>query len=352
MLSSSFSLSWSAVERADGYLIDISTDNYSTYKNDYFEYSTTGNILELTNLDQSVLWYSRIKSYTAYEESDYSTTTGYTLSLPPTGFVVDDLNPSGFILSWLDIESDLIASYNFIGNYIDSSGNGYDLTPSSTEDVTSGFLRITSGTTEHLYVPTGVVNGLTDFTFSCWLKFLSMEDTDITGNISRRELINGYTVGLNSSTSSFRILAETFEGSTSGNIIFEALTPALLSSLPITGTTGNDYLTNGYLSYNIGDFDTNRHHLAVTRDTTGFVTLYLDGVQITSLDGDDSGQYFSDAISCQELVIGNRQTSLDTGYNEIYSLNGDIDTIRIYSRCLLEDEINRLMDLYTDISET
>jgi hypothetical protein len=353
MLSSSFSLSWSAVERAREYLLDISTNpNYGDYKLNFNNYSVSGTTnITITSLDKSQIFFCRLRSNNPYETSSYSEVSGYTLAPEPTGLIISDITPNGFTVSWDDIDSDLIASYNFVGNYRDSSSNDNHGFASGSCNATSGFVNIPSGTISFVEIPSGVVDGLTEFTIAGHLKL------GYIGHDEVRVVFDGYkdgyrTLHLNG------YIDEILYGSTS-TITFSCITPSVRDSLPITGTTGNDYLTNGDLLWDIpsgatswiGDLET--HHFAITRDVSGFVTLYIDGVEQNSyLSGDDTGQYFTDALQVEDFVLGNSQYDFGngSGYAVDKTLGGNLDTIRFYSRCLTASEIDAVRQLHHDLN--
>jgi hypothetical protein len=355
MLSSSFSLSWSAVERAREYLLDISTNpNYSDYKLGFNDYSVSGTTnMTIPSLDKSQPFFCRLRSQNPYETSTYTETSGYTLAPEPSGVIITNITPTGFTVSWDDIESNLIASYNFIGNYRDSSLNDNHGFASGTCNATSGFAFIPSGTTSRIYIPSGVADGLTELTFCAWVQIARTDNSDTLNSLSKHVLINGYKSGLTSGESSFEIAIYTYDGFTSDDILVSFLTPSNSSQLPITGTTGNDYLTNGNLQFTTNTpyslMDLQPHHMAVTRDVTGFVTLYIDGV-VQNAVNDDDGTYFSDPTEVAYLVLGNAQTSEDSGYSGLSAFDGNIDTVRFYSRCLTASEIDAVRQLHHDLS--
>ncbi len=156
-----------------------------------------------------------------------------------------------------------------------------------------------NGGSQHVSLPAGVVNGLTNFTIATWVK---LDTTTVWRRI--------FDFGNNTTVNMFLV-------PNSGSTVRFAIT---------TGGNGAEQQINGSPALPTGVWK----HVAITRNgNTG--TLYIDGVQV--------GQNTSMTLSPSSLGstannwIGRSQYSGDS------YLDGQIDQFRIYNRALSAAEI-------------
>ncbi len=188
----------------------------------------------------------------------------------------------------------------------DSSGNG------KTGTLVNGPTWVTGqsgnavnldGSNDHVSMPAGVVNGLTDFSITTWVKL------DTTGNWRRI-----YDFGTGTTVNMFLV-------PTTGSTIRFAITTS--------GGSGEQRI-NGTAALPTGAWK----HVAVTKSgSTG--TLYVDGVQV--------GQNTSLTLSPSSLGNTTNNWIGRSQYADPY-LDGQVDDFRIYNRALSASEVQSLFN--------
>jgi GH43 family beta-xylosidase len=205
-------------------------------------------------------------------------------------------------------QSGPIIRYQFDGNANDSSGNNRHATlvngPTFTTGRVGQAVNLAGGgggaASQHIDLPDGIVNGLTNFTIATWVRL------DTTGAWRRI-----FDFGNNTSVNMFLV-----PQSGSSTVRFAITTSGGGSEQRINGTP---VLSTGVWK-----------HVAITR-SGNTATLYVDGVQV--------GQNTSMTLSPSSLGnttnnwIGRSQYSADA------FLDGQIDEFRIYNRALSASEI-------------
>jgi hypothetical protein len=194
-----------------------------------------------------------------------------------------------------------VVYYTFDGNANDSSGNGRNGTlvngPTFVAGQAGQAVNL-DGTDDHVALPSGIVNGLTNFTVATWVR---LDTTSAWRRIF--DFGTGTTVNM-------------FLTPTSGSTIRFAIT---------TGGSGAEQRINGSAALPTGIWK----HVAVTRSgNTG--TLYVDGVQV--------GQNTSMTLSPASLGTTTQNYIGRSQYADPY-LDGQLDQFRIYNRALSAAEV-------------
>jgi GH43 family beta-xylosidase len=190
---------------------------------------------------------------------------------------------------------------------IDSSGNNRNGTLVNGPTFVAGRVGNAvnlDGTNDHVTLPSGIVNGLSNFTIATWVKL------DTTGTWRRIfDFGTGTTVNM-------------FLVPTAGSTIRFAIT---------TGGSGAEQRINGTAALPTGVWK----HVAVTRSgNTG--TLYVDGVQV--------GQNTSLTLSPASLGTTTQNYIGRSQYADPY-LDGQLDQFRIYNRALTASEVLALFQM-------
>jgi hypothetical protein len=204
----------------------------------------------------------------------------------------------------------LWAQYAFDGNANDSSGNGRNGSlvngPTFVTGQVGQAVNLAGGAggsaSQHVSLPTGIVNGLTDFSIATWVRL------DTTGNWRRI-----FDFGTGTSVNMFLV-------PTSGSTVRFAIT---------TSGAGGEQRINGTSALPTGAWT----HVAVTK--SGNVgTLYVNGVQV----GQNTGLTLSPSSlgNTTNNWIGRSQYSADA------FLDGQVDEFRIYNRALSASEVQAL----------
>jgi Concanavalin A-like lectin/glucanases superfamily/Putative Ig domain len=197
----------------------------------------------------------------------------------------------------------------------DSSGNGYDGTLVNGPTWTGGYfnrgLNFPATASQHVTLPAGLVNQLTDYTISSWVKVPAFVTNTRIFDFST-STTPGATVG------SYMFLTPqyTTTGGNGAKMRFAITTAGYSAEKAIISSTA---LTAGTWA-----------HVAITRSgNTG--TMYLNGVQV--------GQNTSMTIGPANLGSISRNYLGRSAYSGDPYLNGSIDDFRIYSRALTAAEI-------------
>jgi fibronectin type 3 domain-containing protein len=161
------------------------------------------------------------------------------------------------------------------------------------------------GINDHVTLPTGVVNGLTNFTITLWANLDSLSTWSRLFDFGTGTTVNMFLTPKNGANSKVR-----FAITTSGS--------------------GGEQRIDGTAALPIGGW----HHVAVTLSgSTG--TLYVDGVQV--------GQNTAMTLKPSSLGSTTQNRIGRSQYNDPY-LMGRIDEFRIYGRALSAAEVASLMN--------
>ncbi|WP_338290080.1 glycoside hydrolase family 98 domain-containing protein [Luteolibacter sp. LG18] len=194
---------------------------------------------------------------------------------------------------------------------LDASGNGWQGTVVNTpiwvagnEAKIGGALKLAASSNQHVTLPSGVVNGLTDFTVACW-------------------------VNLNSISTWSRI----FDFSTGSTQNSMYLTPRTSGGVVRFGlrVNGNAQNIEGPAPLASGRWT----HVAVSRSGTT-ATLYVDGVAVAST---NSMSFTPSSLGITTVNYIGRSVSADP------YLDGAVDEFRIYGSALSAREIGALANL-------
>ncbi|TAL02925.1 MAG: hypothetical protein EPO07_06800 [Verrucomicrobia bacterium] len=199
------------------------------------------------------------------------------------------------------------AWYQFEGNTLDSSGNGYNGTPTAVSYVAGKVgaqAAQFNGTSSYVLIPRSIQD---DFTVAMWVKSTDTAGTADAQWWNGKGLVDGEVGG---------------GGADWGTAIVNG------KFVLGVGSTGGD--TTLASSVNIND--NTWHHVAATRNNaSGAMAVYVDGVLRGSGTGPTGSRTFPPS-----LRIG----SLQTGNN---FLNGTLDDVRLYDRILTAGEIAALV---------
>ncbi len=189
----------------------------------------------------------------------------------------------------------------------DSSGNGWTGTLVNGPLWSAGRSNNTvdlDGANDHVTLPTGVMNGLTDFTITLWANLDSISNWSRLFDFGTGTTVNMFLTPKNGANNRIRF----------------AIT---------TGGGGGEQRIDGTTALPIGGW----HHVAVTlAGSTG--TLYVDGVQV--------GQNTAMTLTPSSLGSTTQNRIGRSQYNDPY-LMGRIDEFRIYGRALTAAEVASLM---------
>lgn len=231
-------------------------------------------------------------------------------------YVVSSTNPNGESANSPEdsvVLSDLLAFYKFNETSgtvaTDASGNGFDGTLVNSPTLAAGLfanaVTLPNTGAQHVTLPTGIVNGLTDFTISTWVKI---------GAFSTFSRIFDFGTG----TTNYLFLTPQYTGTApnTAKLRFAIRTPSV-----------GEQQINSSTAFATGTWV----HVAVTLNgNTG--RLYLNGIEV----GSNTGMTLkpSSLGSTTLNYLGRSQFGSDP------YLNGSLDDFRIYSRALNAAEIS------------
>ncbi len=222
-----------------------------------------------------------------------------------------------FQVAWADLNDGLVAYYPFDGNADDESGNGNDGTvhgAALTEDrfgnADSAYLFDGYGNeTDSINLPHTVLDGLTDFTTSLWIKAGNPNQKQATLlSAANQTQDNSYLVQIESDSE-------------------------------IEATIKNELFTNFSNKKDYDLHDNKWHHVSITRQNdTGLAHIFVDGELV------ESGNFPKGALSIGEggLMLGREQDCLAGCFDPIQDLSGSLDKLMIHNRILSEAEIQEL----------
>ncbi len=199
-----------------------------------------------------------------------------------------------------------IVHYQFEGNANDSSGNGRNGTLVNGPTFVAGQIGQAvnlDGTNDHVSMPSGVVNGLTDFSIATWVRL----DT----------------------TSAWRRLFDFGTGTTVNMFLTPQSGSNTVRFAITTGGGGAEQQINGTSALPTGTWT----HVAVTKSgNTG--RLYVNGAQV--------GQNTAMTLSPSSLGNTTQNWIGRSQYTGDPFLDGQVDDFRIYNRALSAAEVQSL----------
>ena len=224
-----------------------------------------------------------------------------------------------FQVAWADLDDGLVAYYPFNGDATDESGNGNDGTVNGaalTEDRhgngnSAYFFDGYGNETDSINLPHTVLDGLTDFTTSLWVKAGNPNQKQATLlSAANQTQYNSYLVQIESDSE-------------------------------IEATIKNKLLTNFSNKKDYDLHDNKWHHVSITRQNdTGLAHIFVDGELV------ESGNFPKGALSIDEggLMLGREQDCLAGCFDPVQDLSGSLDNLMIHNRALSEDEIKQLYE--------
>ena len=257
----------------------------------------------LTNGTNYYYWIEAILNGVTYLDGDF---------ISATPRVDDDI----------DLTDGLVAHYEFENNADDSSGNenhgevvGATLTSDRFGEEDGAYHIAADSSFDRISLPRETVNGLEDFTIAAWVKFdaENINHTTIL-SVANSRYDNELYIGYYSVNGEWSIIA-----SDSGVGFSDA------TELPL-----NQWL-----------------HFALTRHGSSS-SIYLDGILIDTVTVVD----YALEADTGGVIIGQDQDSLGGRFDSTQSLNGDIDSFRIYDRSLSVAEVQALYELGNDTDVT
>ena len=217
----------------------------------------------------------------------------------------------------LNLSLGLVAQYQFITGYADSSGNGLDALPGGDSSIADGQLPLNSTSSNSwLLLPAAVLDQAEDFTVSAWLQ--------LDNSNSRFSSQNYYTLISAANADETEALALLYANAIGNNDAYWQLT--------IDGSEPSTIAYDGAIA------DSQWHHLVITRSTYK-LRLFIDGELIHDPSTITSGPLTIDASG---LIVGQLQTCLGNCFATNSAWLGSIDDLRFYSRALTSPEVEKL----------
>lgn len=218
---------------------------------------------------------------------------------------------AGTVWAETDLNKGLVAYYPFNGNAHDASGNGHHgtvhgatLVPDRLGNPRSAYLF--NGISNYIQVATSNrlnFGSSVDFTMAAWIK------------VKASQLSYPTIIGKRNPP-----------GTANNGYVFFLSEGRLMVQL-------NDGSPQNYNSNSSELRDNKWHHVAVSGDRDGFLTFYVDGIQVGQVNISD----IKNIDSRSNLFIGWEPANSAHTY-----FNGVIDEVRIYNRVLSKAEIEQL----------
>ncbi len=216
----------------------------------------------------------------------------------------------------------LKAFYKFNNNSDDTSINNNDALLVGGASVLSNYLVLGDNDDDAFFIPFGVIDTLTDFTISAWLKLDTLHDdtandvnmfingvrNDAASNVVSR---NAFEIDYYYTTSKWRIIQN--------NVVYDFAINTTIEDLAV-------------------------HHFAFTRSGTT-AKLYIDNVLIDTISITNSAI----DIDAGGLCLGQHQHAIGSGFMQYESWAGKMDNCFIYDRALSALEINDLYNVPHDL---
>ncbi len=216
------------------------------------------------------------------------------------------LSINGF--SQVNLQDGLIVYYPFDIDENDNSGNNLNGVLVNGATVNNNLI-ISGDSKEHIIIPSSSINGINNFTFSCW----AMVNNFNTGSYPTNMIASGYGSGIDN-----RFNFALYDAS-------------------IEVTLNHDYQG---ASYDIVEGEW--YFISITRNGST-ASVYVNNIFIDSFTINGDPIYVDD----NAFVLGNDQDCSGGCFMNNQSLNGELDEVRIYDRVLTSDEISAL---YTGFS--
>jgi hypothetical protein len=206
---------------------------------------------------------------------------------------------------WADLNDGLVAYYPFNGNAQDVSGNGHhaiaigaSLTDGRSDSKNSAYYF--DGINDLIEIPHSTINGLSEVSTSIWVKTNKNIGAILSG--ANNSADNEYLIYYDGDILHFTVKKE----------------------------------FKGKIQFN----DDQWHHIAVTRNSSGNVNLYVDAQKINA--GIATGNL---SISPGGLLLGREQDCLGGCFQDHQNFQGSMDDFRIYNRMLSTLEIQQLYQM-------
>ena len=215
----------------------------------------------------------------------------------------------------IDLSNGLVAHYEFEGDASDSSGNGNDgeiigatLTENRFGEEDGAYHIAADSSYDRISLPAETVNGLEDFTIASWVRFdaKNINHTTIL-SVSNSEYNNELYLGYSSTWGVWFVI---------------------MSGSEETFSDATEFPINKWF------------HVVYTKQGSSS-SIYLDGTLINTLTVAD----YVVMADTDGVIIGQDQDSVGGTFDSTQSLNGDIDSFRIYDRALSSAEIQALYEL-------
>ena len=273
--AAAISLAWNPASLADSYLIGRSTISGGPYTN--IASGVTATSYLDTGLNNGTTYYYVVTATNAYGSSSNSIEAGAT-------------------------PADTKALYAFEGNALDTSGNGFNGTPTAVTYVAGKVgsqAAQFNGTSSYVLIPRSISN---DFSVAMWIK-----TTDTAGSAggqwwSGKGLVDGEVAGAAADWGT-----------------------AIVGGKFVLGVGAS---TDTTIASSVSVNDGTWHHVTATRNnTSGAMAVYVDGV----LNGSGTG-----ATGTRSAPPSLRIGCIQTGNN---FLSGTIDDVHLYDRVLTTNEI-------------
>lgn len=197
--------------------------------------------------------------------------------------------------------NNLKVKYDFNNSVQDLSVNGYNGTLQGAASVSSGLLVVGNNDLDYMIVPYNTLNTVSNFTIAAHCKINNINSLNTWVSCANNTTANEFVVLYEDSTTSWKIK-------------FKNGTEAVFINSVIN--------------------DMQLHHICFVKLDTS-ILFYLDGIYIEAKTI-NSGEL---NIVNNGIVLGQKQTAVNSGFLTSTSWSGEYDNFRIYNRILSSEEI-------------
>jgi photosystem II stability/assembly factor-like uncharacterized protein/phosphodiesterase/alkaline phosphatase D-like protein len=206
-----FTANWAAAFSATGYLLDVSTNNFSGYVGSYHDLPISATTLAITGLTAGTTYQYRVRASNTSGNSAYSSTIStITLCSPPTATAATLVTAAGFTANWssvtgaadyrVDVASD--PSFNFIvGSYNNQTVAGTSLAVTGLGSGTNYYYRVRASNTSGSSISSGAISVLTLPAPPVANDAVSIGSSTFTANWSAVATATGYRIDVSTGLS-------------------------------------------------------------------------------------------------------------------------------------------------------
>jgi hypothetical protein len=285
-------------------IIDLLLLNYKYTENTGTLFNDSGNKNNDSSVITSILNYLRLSN-------KYIENTGIFVSDSSGNSNTTNLVSAGSIYPKYE---NIIANYLFNGNILDSSGNNYHASFGGGTTLVSGSVDFGDNNLDHLILPKEVLNGRNEITISLWIKLKGLHTVlPLPSNfiISGANTSQVYHFGLG---------------------YLSTIDKFIIMINGVQHYFGKDDLLK----------DLGFHHVCLTRNIQGLITLYIDSQNIfTGVFGNNNLTIDTNGLIVNQLQNG----GVGGGFNANQSGNMQLGSLMFHNVCLYQNDINRLYNI-------